>query len=129
MRALLLLALAIAACSGKAQPAAGGLEQANEAFNAAGLKLDPFVPTDAARFSATRCLSGRIEGVDAVLCEYGSAEASQLGKKAGETWIADAVTGAALLHDRTMLVLADRTRADPNGKAIHKISQAYLPKK
>jgi hypothetical protein len=125
----LVFALAVAACSGKSQPGTAGLEQVNESFNAAGLKLDPFVPTDAGRFSATRCLSGRIEGVDAILCEYGSAEAAQLGKKSGELWIGEAVTGTALLRDRTMLVLADRSRADPNGKSILKISQAYQPKK
>jgi hypothetical protein len=132
MRTLLLAALACAiaaGCSKKGPTGGAGLDTVNESFNSAGLKLDPFVPTDAGRFSATRCMTGRIEGVDAVLCEYGSAEAAQLGRKAGEDWIAGAVTGTALQRDRTLLVLADRARADPNGKSIHKIALAFQGKK
>ena len=112
------------ACS---KPTQGGvrLKQVNDGFASAGFKLDSFQPTDPGRFSATKCVQGLLEGVDAVVCEYGSAEAVTLAKKAGEDWIAQATTGAVLVNGNTMLLVADRGRVDPNGKMIHKITQTY----
>jgi hypothetical protein len=119
------LALAGGGCSKK--PTEGGvrLEQISEAFSAAGLKSDNFQPTDPSKFNATRCLAGRVEDIDTVVCEYGSPDALALGKKAGEQWVASATTGAVLGNGRTLLAVADRAHADPNGKAIHKITQAF----
>jgi hypothetical protein len=130
MRALLLCVAALAAVGCKKSPAGGaGLDQVNESFNSAGLKVEPFVPTDAARYNASRCLSGRIEGVEALLCEYGSPETAKLGHPAGEEWIATANTGVAVESGRVMLVLADRARVDPNGRAITRITRAFQGKK
>jgi hypothetical protein len=123
-----LLGLALGGCR-KTATAGSNLEQINDAFNSAGLKLDPFVPSDATRFSASRCLTGRIEGVDATLCEYGSPEAAKLGHRAAEEWIGPAPTGTAIDNGRVLLALADRARIDPNGRAIHKITRVFQGKK
>jgi hypothetical protein len=124
----LLLVAALAGC--KSKPAGDpGLEDVNASFTAAGLKLDPFVPTDAQRWNAQLCLSGRIEGVEAVLCQYATNDAPRLAHKTGEEWIGTAPTGTTLDRGRILLVLADRAHVDPNGRAIHKITQAFQGKR
>jgi hypothetical protein len=123
--ALVALALAGFGCSKK--PTEGGvrLEQVSSAFDSAGLKTDQFKPTDPSSFNAQKCVEGNVEGVDTVVCEYGSPDALTLGKKAGEQWAASATTAAVLGNGRTLLAVADRAHVDPNGKTIHKITQAF----
>jgi hypothetical protein len=122
-RALLFALLAL----GCNKPTEGGvkLKQVNDSLQSAGFKLDSFQPADPGRFSAQKCVQGLLDGVDSVVCEYGSAEAVALGKKAGEDWVGQAATGAVLTNGNTLLAVADRGRTDPNGKLIHKITQAY----
>lgn len=122
-----LLALWIGALAGckKPPPEALRVVDVQAGLSKAGLKLGAFQPTDAARFSAQKCEAGTVEALETVVCEYGSDEAVREGKRGGEGWIAAAVTGVALENGRTLLVLADRGRADPNGKLIHRITQAY----
>jgi len=126
MRALLVLSLVAAfGCSKKATEGGVRLEQVSEAFNSAGLKADNFQPTDPSRFNATKCLAGRVDDIDTVVCEYGSPDALALGKRAGEQWAGNATTAAVLGNGRTLLAVADRGHVDPNGKTIHKITQAF----
>jgi hypothetical protein len=70
-------------------------------------------------------VAGKLEGVDSLVCEYGSLDAVTLGKKAGEDWVGQATTGAVLTNGKTLLAVADRAHADPNGKIIQKITDAY----
>ena len=111
----------------KKQPTPGGvrLKQVNDSFLSAGFKLDSFRPADAGRFSAQTCAAGLLDGVETIVCEYPSPTAEALGKRAGEDWIAQATTGAVLTNGNTLLAVADRAHADPHGKTIHKITQAY----
>ena len=127
MRVAILIALALGAiaCSKKSTEGGVRLEQISDAFTAAGLKADNFQPTDPSRFSASKCLAGRLDDIDTVVCEYGSPSALALGKKAGEQWVASATTAAVLGNGRTLLAVADRAHVDPNGKTIHKITQAF----
>jgi hypothetical protein len=120
-----ILLLTVGGCSKK--PTEGGvrLKQVNDAFVSAGLKLDTFHDVDPGRFSAQKCAGGTLEGVDTVVCEYGSADAVTRGKKAGEDWLGQAPTGSVLTNGNTVLALADRSRTDPNGKAINRITHAY----
>jgi hypothetical protein len=123
--AILALALAAFGCSKK--PTEGGvrLAEVSASFDAAGLKTNEFKPTDPSKFSAQKCVEGTVDGVDTVVCEYGSPDALALGKKAGEQWAASATTAAVLGNGRTLLAVADRAHVDPNGKTIHKITQAF----
>ncbi|HZS42293.1 MAG TPA: hypothetical protein VFF06_35930 [Polyangia bacterium] len=125
--ALLLALLTAAGCGKTPQPEAAGvrLPQVNDAFLAAGFKLDAFKPIDARRFQAQTCAEGPLDGVDTLVCEYASPDAAALAKKSSEGWIAESVTGAVLANGRTLLAVADRARVDPNGKVIHRITQAY----
>ena len=109
----------------KAAPGGVHLDEVRAAFADSGWKTDSFQPIDPQQFSAQKCVTGKIEQIDAVLCEYGSTEAVRQGKRGAEAWVATAVTGAALDNGRTVLALADRARTDPNGKTIHRITKAY----
>jgi hypothetical protein len=127
MRAMLVIALALGAgaCGKKATEGGVRLEQISDAFSSAGLKVDNFQPTDPSRFNASKCVAGQLDQIDTVVCEYGSPSALALGKKAGEQWVASATTAAVLGNGRTLLAVADRGHVDPNGKTIHKITQAF----
>jgi hypothetical protein len=119
------VAVAVAGCAKAPTPGGVRLEQISEAFSAAGLRVSEFAATDAARFKATRCLAGRVENVDTVVCEYASPDGLALGKRTGEQWAGNATTAAVLGNGRTLLAVADRAHSDPNGKSIHKITQAF----
>ncbi len=127
MRTLAILACATLALGCSKKPTEGGvrLEQVSDAFSSAGLKPTNFQPTDPSRWSAQKCLQGTVDGIDTVVCEYGSPDALAYGKKAGEQWAASATTAAVLGNGRTLLAVADRAHVDPNGKTIHKITQAF----
>ena len=125
MKHVLVLLLLAGGCGKQATEGGVRLKQVNDALVGAGFKLDSFHAVDPGRFSAQQCTNGNLDGVDAVVCEFGSAEAVTLGKKAGEDWVAQAATGAVLTNGRTLLAVADRARTDPNGKTIHRITQAY----
>jgi hypothetical protein len=126
-RAFALVAVAVVAFGCSKKPTEGGvrLEQVSDAFSSAGLKPSNFQATDPGRYSAQKCLTGTVDGVDTLVCEYGSPDALELGKKAGEQWVASATTAAVLGNGRTLLAVADRQHIDPNGKTIQKITQAF----
>jgi hypothetical protein len=125
MRILVVALLAFGCGCAKKTSDGVRLKQVNDAFLAAGFKLDSFHPADATKFSAERCAAGSLDGIDAMVCEYPNAVADSLGRKAGEDWVAQSVTGAVLSNGNTLLALADRAHADPHGKLIHRIAQAY----
>lgn len=126
MRKALLIAMVFGAfaCHKKTD---GGvrMKQVNDALIGAGFKLDSFQPADPNKFAAQSCAAGLLDGVETVVCEYASPQAEAAGQKAGEDWIAQAPTGTVLANGNTLIALADRGHADPNGKTIHKIATAY----
>jgi hypothetical protein len=101
------------------------LKDATRALEKAGFKTDALQSADPAKFSAQKCVQGQFDGVDTVLCEYGSAEAASQGQNAGEDWAAQATTGLVLINGFSVLAVADRGRADPDGKRIQKIAKAF----
>ena len=123
-RTWLLAACVIAGCSGKSDGKLR-LAGARSALEKADVKADAWKAADATKLAAQKCEQAQVEGVDAIVCEYGSAEAVTLGKKAGDDWVGQAVTGIVLVNGNTVLAIADRNRTDPNGKTIHKLSQAF----
>lgn len=122
---ILSLVLFVGACHKAKTDSEAQLQKVSDAFAKADLKTESFAPGDAAAFHAEKCMTGKIEGVDSVVCEYGSLDALALGKKAGEAWAGSAPTAAVLGNGRVLLAVADRSHVDPNGKAIHKITRAF----
>jgi len=105
---------------------ASELDRVLDGFDDAGWKRQSLTPTDARRYSAQRCVQGTADNVEVLLCEFGSVEAVAHGKRPGEGWVGNAVTGAVLDHGRTMLAIADRNGTDPKGASIHAVTKRYL---
>jgi hypothetical protein len=119
-----LLVAALFAFFGCSKKGSASLQAVNDAFIAAGFKLDSFHTTDGKRFGAEHCSAGELGGIDALVCEVTPAEQAR-AKEATEEWVAQAPTGVVLTNGATLLALADRSHADPHGRTIHKITQAY----
>src|SRR5947209_4880250 len=88
-------ALLLPACH-RAGPA---LDEAQDAVASSGLKVEGFHPIQPGGFSAKECREGKAEGLDVVICAYGSLDARARGEKAAEGWIANAVTGTTATRD------------------------------
>jgi hypothetical protein len=106
---------------------AGAFDPGLDALRSAGLKVDAFQPVDPRHLSAIACQQGMVEGLDALLCDYGGPQAWVRGKKGAEEWIGSALTGTWAGRDALLLVVADRAHADPNGKTMQKIVKAFSP--
>src|SRR4051812_25333621 len=87
------VALVVTGCRG-APPT--GFEGARRQMESSGRRLEGFAPAEAARLSALRCEGGRIDGIDAMLCEYPDEAAARAARPRGEAWIGGAVTGVTL---------------------------------
>ena len=127
MRALLIVMMGAVACGAgcsKKNPNGAGLDDVRSALGKK-WKADALTNVDPSKYSAQRCIGGPLEGLDVLVCEYGSVDATNRGKTAAESWVAQAVTGAALQNGRTVFAVADRGRVDPNGKLIHEMTSVY----
>lgn len=91
----------------------------------AGRNVSAFSDTDATALRAKRCQAGTIDGVQALLCEYGSSDEAAQGLQAAQAWVSEAPTGLALQREILVLGLADRSNADPTGKAIDAITKVF----
>lgn len=116
---LLLLGLGAPGCGKK------GIASELQVLKDAGRNVSAFTDADPSALGAKRCQSGTIDGVQAILCEYGGSDAATQALAAAQTWIADAPTGLALQHEIVVLALADRSGADPSGKSLDAISKAF----
>jgi hypothetical protein len=83
-------------------------------------KLNPpaFAPATVA--FAKDCQSGAIGGVDVLVCNFASAADAKAAEDAGLSWIGGA-TGASQAHGAALIVVADRKKADPNGRMINQL--------
>ncbi len=125
MPRLLLICVLAAACSSKPTPGGIRLDQVTKALESGGIKTAPLETTSPTKFSALKCVTGMLDNLETVVCEYGSREAVLAGRKAAEGWVGSATTAIVLDNGLTMLVAADRGRADPNGKQLNKMAALY----
>jgi hypothetical protein len=123
--------IALAACSkadnadkpaaGSAASAAavgGGRDAVLDAWKAD--KLVPSGLTPVAVPVGKDCQTGTVEGIEVLLCNFGSPADAKAAEDQGLTWIGQ-VTGSSQAHGSTLVVLADRRKADPNGKTINRL--------
>jgi len=98
-----------------------------EAFRNAGLDVAGVANAEPDAWGADVCSSGKVSGVEVVICEFTSDE--QLGKTRADTvrdWNSFNIdTGLVLHNQRTLLIVADRGRQDPQGRAIGKMVTAF----
>jgi hypothetical protein len=102
-------------------------DQVVSAWKGAGLSPEGFQPVTPAPFGAAYCEQGRVQAIDAVVCEYQNQEGLARGKSAlVQQWDAEgAHTGVALQTKLTLLGVIDRGRQDPNGKTINKVIETF----
>jgi hypothetical protein len=98
-----------------------------DAWKGAGLKPEGFAPVQPVPYGAAYCEEGRVQGVDALICEYADDGTLDRGQQLlKDEWGREGVhTGVALRTKRTLLAVVDRGRHDPNGKTINEIAKTF----
>jgi hypothetical protein len=116
MKKLLLIAIVLAACSKKTGPSSR--DGVIAAWKKGGLAPSAFAVanTDIGK----DCASGTVNKLDVLVCVYPSAKDATAAEDAGLKWVGD-TTGAARAQGATLIVVADRHKADPSGRTINQI--------
>ena len=120
-----LLALCLAASALSVGCGKKGVDGELQAFKDAGRNVSAFTDTDAAALGAKRCQLGTVDGVQALLCEFGGSEPAAAGMPAAHAWVGDAPSGLALQRDSVILALADRNSADSSGQAMSSLIKIF----
>jgi hypothetical protein len=115
-RRLLLVALVIAACSKKSGPTSR--DGVIDAWKKGGLQPSTF--TAAQTDVGKDCASGTVNKLDVLVCTFSSDKDAKAAEDAGYKWIGD-TTGVSRAQGETLIVVADRHKADPSGKTITQI--------
>src|SRR6186713_2712936 len=130
------------ACSKKegAAPAAGNApaaaqhvdgtphaDAAIKAWQGAGLNPEGFAAITPVPLGAVYCEQGRVQTIDALVCEYRDQDSLNRGKSdLLQQWGREGVnTGVAFQTKLTLLGVLDRGRRDPNGKVVSQVVDAF----
>lgn len=127
LRCALGLALAITAVGcGDDEPATGASpREVFASWTEAGFDLKDLVPIEEHDFGKAVCRHGPVSGVEVTICLYENDGAASVARSGGLAKVGNA-TGSALVRGRMMLVIADREKADPDGKTINKLTRIFL---
>lgn len=117
MHKLVFALVALAAC-GKGDKPAGPRDAVIAAWKADKLTPPAMAPAKVA-FGAD-CQSGTVESLDVLVCSFASPAEAKAAEDQGLSWIGS-VTGASQAHGSALIVLADRKKADPNGRMINRL--------
>jgi hypothetical protein len=117
---VLAAAAALAGCSkaGDSDKPAGPRDTVLAAWKAE--KLAPAALAPALVAFAKDCQTGAVAEIDVLLCNFASPAEAKAAEDAGLAWVG-AATGASQAHGSALVVLADRKKADPNGRTINKL--------
>jgi hypothetical protein len=96
-----------------------------EAWTAAGLQVSAFAAADAKTYGGGTCTGGTVSGVDVVLCKHPDEKAATAARPSGLAAVVE-TTGSVLARGELLLVIADRRKADPQGKAIDRMTKTFL---
>src|SRR4051812_20790141 len=116
MKHVLLIALLVAACSKKSGPTSR--DGVIAAWKKGGLQPSAF--TAATTDIGKDCASGTVNKLDVLVCTYPSEKEAKAAEDAGLKWVGD-TTGASRAQGETLIVVADRKKADPSGKTINQV--------
>ena len=117
MKKLLLIALALAACH-KANKGPTSRDGVIDAWKKGGLEPSAF--TAAKTDIGKDCASGTVNKLDVLVCTFATAQDAKAAEDAGLKWVGD-TTGASRAQGETLIVVADRHKADPSGRTINQI--------
>jgi len=118
-----LLALLALGCGDKKSGAPG----ARDAWQRAGLEVTGFAKVDGARFAGGTCQGGKVGGLDAVVCEYADEAAASRGVQAASATLGEE-TAAVVPYGKSVLVVADRAKVDPDGKRMNQVANIFRGK-
>lgn len=117
MKRLILIAVVLAACSkGKSGPTSR--DGVIAAWKKGGLEPSAF--TTAQVDVGKDCASGTVNKLDVLVCTFASEKEAKAAEDAGLKWIGD-TTGASRAQGETLIVVADRHKADPSGRTINQV--------
>jgi hypothetical protein len=118
--------LSSSACEDSAKKGAETTDQVIVAWNSAQLGS---VKLEAAKESETyaggSCRSGKVADLRVDLCEFKDALSADSAKDQGLVEVG-ANTGAALVRDRYLLVVADVDKVDAHGKVLNQVAKIFL---
>ena len=125
----LALALVAAAACGKggsdqskpdpnAPSGSGARDAVLDAWKKGGLAVSAFAATQSK--VGSDCTAGTVGKLDVVLCNFPTADAAKQAETAGLQWVGD-TTGSSQAKGTLVIAVADRHKADPNGKTINEI--------
>ena len=117
MRRVLLIALVVAAC-GKGKSGPTSRDGVIDAWKKGGLEPSAF--TTAQTDIGKDCASGTVSKLDVLVCTFPSAKEAKAAEDAGLKWVGD-TTGASRAQGETLIVVADRRKADPSGRTINQV--------
>jgi hypothetical protein len=121
------LALALTGCkkekSNQASSPATSSDPLLAAWKAAGLEVAELKPSDKP-IAAGTCKTGVVGGLETTVCTYPDAAAAKKAEEAGLAVVGE-TTGLAVVEGSALLVVADRTKADPSGKRMNDIAKAF----
>jgi hypothetical protein len=102
-------------------------DAAIKTWQGAGLSPEGFASITPVPFGAVYCEQGRLQAIDALVCEYRDQDSLARGKtQMLEQWGREGVnTGVAYQTKTTLLGVLDRGRRDPNGKIVSQVVDAF----
>ena len=115
--------VAIAACGKKggdqnAPSGSGAKDTVLDAWKKGGLDVSAFAPAQTK--IGTDCSAGTVAKLDVVICNFPTADAAKTATNLGLQWVGD-TTGSSQAKGTLVIAVADRKKADPNGKTINQI--------
>jgi hypothetical protein len=117
MKRLLLITVALVAC-GKGKQGPSSRDGVIDAWKKGGLEPSAF--TAAKTDVGKDCASGTVSKLDVLVCTFASDKDAAAAQDAAYKWIGD-TTGVAKPLGEMLVVVADRKKADPQGKVINQI--------
>jgi hypothetical protein len=115
MRAVLVLVL-VAACGKGGGP--DSRDALVDAWKKGGLDASAF--TAAQSPVGKDCASGTVSKIEVLVCTFDTPDQAKAAQDAGLQWVGD-TTGSSRAKGRFLIAVADRHKADPNGKTINQI--------
>ena len=112
------LAAGLAGCSKAGDPAKGPRDAVLDAWKAQKLAPTGLAPASVA--FAKDCQAGTVENIDVLVCSFATPADAKAAEEPALAWVGT-VTGASQARGAALIVLADRKKADPNGRTINKL--------
>ena len=124
---LALVALGAIACKKEKAAASGGASGAAvdpviAAWKQAGLQVGEL--KDDKPIAGGHCRAGQASGLDIEICDYADAAAAKKAETDGLALVGE-TTGLAIAEGTRLLVVADRGKADVNGKRMNDLARTF----